>query len=243
MNIFEIKKIITFLSLSAVIFFVFVGDVKAENTKNYFVKVNYHLGTATFGDVYTRESGAVSSNSGIVDDNFQYIVKLVSYDGEVIEEEGFNMVIDFSYSEINEKGEEVGKMVKEKHVEHLQVIPYHIDGARLMLYDANKHLIDQKDISSLAETCGDGKCAEYENYLLCKKDCSPDGEDGFCNGEQADKDPDCRVSENEKNEKNTLLISEKSIKNSFFIPIVVVFVIIIVFIVMFFIRNKQRNQE
>ena len=111
-----------------------------------------------------------------------------------------------------------------------------------MLFNANKQLIDQKDISQLAKTCGDGACADYENYTSCKEDCPPSGKDGFCNQSEAVNDPDCiktinNVDVTKNNTSNNLLS-----KNIIAILIIILIIIFCILLILLF-KNKKRNNS
>lgn len=69
-------------------------------------------------------------------------------------------------------------------------LPYSENSKYLKIYYKNKELLSA-DIQSLL--CNhNGSCSGFENYLSCPQDCSPSGEDYYCNkAEDNICDPDC----------------------------------------------------
>ncbi len=80
-----------------------------------------------------------------------------------------------------------------KGKEGILEIPYFSHGREIkILNNSNNDELLTINVSSFADTCGDGICQEHEHFGNCPDDCKSGGKDRFCD-KQADQicDPDC----------------------------------------------------
>ena len=136
--------------------------------EKYFVlDVNYIIGSVTFNSINLREIDRqikYTENSG-------FLIKTVSFENSDIQKIYYNMSENKNY---------------------LIYIPYSENAARIEVYNLKNSKIMDIDVSSYANTCGNGICDPYESYESCTKDCKSGSKDDFCD-EVKDGicDPDC----------------------------------------------------
>jgi hypothetical protein len=71
-------------------------------------------------------------------------------------------------------------------------IPYEGRAVKLAVFGPDGKNLLERDISSLAEYCGDGKCGDREYPFTCPEDCKSGVRDSLCDGERDGLcDPDC----------------------------------------------------
>jgi len=229
------KKII-FISL----LFFFIGfPVLANNAqKSYLITILFNRGQAIISDDVFISNAVPSS---IEPENqmgrHRFFIEVLSIQGKILFEKEFSINNEMAHENPDEFGVESIVMEKE---EHLEIIPYFKEGVKLLLFDINHRLIDQKDISNLAEICGDGECADYESYLTCKDDCRADAADGYCNKMLTDSDPDCvKIVKKDMKE-----VTE--IKSSLNYKLILLFILsiglLVALVVYYFIHKKNINK-
>ena len=127
----------------------------------------------------------------LVNENGQegkYSLSLFSSNGKELEKQKFNI----SYVMTIDSNNTTGGMETLAQTSVPIMFQYHKNGVKLVLSD-DKGIVETKDISYLADLCGDEICQPNESSFDCSLDCSADGEDDFCNEEFKKTDPDCIV--------------------------------------------------
>lgn len=206
-----------------------------EKQKVYMVTVNFDKGVAKIdNNLYVSSAFASPTVSEEQLIKNKYYLKVVSFEGKKLFEKVFSIKNEVS---VNTDNERHSGMILEDTIEHLEIIPYYKDGAKIFLYNANRSMVDEKDISHLSETCGDGVCAKYENYTSCRDDCLVNGEDGFCNSTSSD-DPDCVVKDVGSKDKND---SDKDsiIRIITIVGLLLAWVVFLVLLVRYLKKTKQ----
>ena len=142
-----------------------VSSVQAE--KYFALDINYIQGSLTFNSIGLREIDKAvkfENQSG-------FSFKLISYEGSQLEK---------IYYPISENRR------------YIVYIPYNKNAAKVEVQNLKDSTVMEVDLTSFADTCGNGICDPYESYESCTKDCKSGSGDGFCDG-LADGicDPDC----------------------------------------------------
>ena len=142
--------------------------VNAVNAEKYFVlDVNYIIGSLTFNSISLREIDRTIKYN----DNSGFLVKTVAFDNSDITKIYYNMSENRNY---------------------LVYLPYNKNAAKIVVYNPKNSIVMDIDVSSFADTCGNGICELYESYESCTKDCKSGSKDDFCDGvEDGICDPDC----------------------------------------------------
>lgn len=164
--------------------------VVAQTQPVYYVMVDYDQGAVKIADV-SMGTGYPSEKSVDMNQPF-YWLELLSFGGEILESKQFNIYLQISYEPPAEgetnTGSGASTLDKQNEV---VILPYHKDGYVMNLYDANRNLLETKDVAYLANICGDKICQDHESYENCQQDCPPAGKDDYCNMDKINEDPDC----------------------------------------------------
>lgn len=159
------KKIIIIL----VFMILLIGSANAEKyAEKYFaLDVNYIQGSLTFNSVSLREIDKALK----FEDKSGFLIKLVSFDSSELKRIYLAMPENRRY---------------------IAYIPYDKNAARIEVQNLKNSTVMEIDVSSFADTCGNGACEAYESYESCTKDCRSGGKDDFCDGlSDGICDPDC----------------------------------------------------
>lgn len=71
-------------------------------------------------------------------------------------------------------------------------VPYEERAVKLAVFSPEGKKLAERDITSLADYCGDGKCGDREYPFTCQEDCKSGVRDGLCDGVRDGLcDPDC----------------------------------------------------
>ncbi len=142
-----------------------IGNANAER---YFVlDVNHVSGSLTFNSISLKESDRAITNSA----NAGFLVRTVSFENA-----------------------EIGKMYYSmpENKNYIIYVPYSQGAAKVEIYDQQNSKRMEIDVSSFADTCGNGKCESHESYESCTNDCASGSKDDFCDGLKDNIcDPDC----------------------------------------------------
>lgn len=142
--------------------------VSSAGAEKYFaLDVNYIQGSLTFNSVDLREIDKAVK----FEDQSGFSFKLISFEGSELKKIYYPMPENRRY---------------------VVYIPYDKNAARIEVQNLRNSTVMDIDVSSFADTCGNGICEPYESYESCTKDCRSGSRDGFCDG-IADGicDPDC----------------------------------------------------
>ncbi|MDP3899741.1 MAG: hypothetical protein Q8Q23_01530 [bacterium] len=189
------KKNLFLITALASLLLINVSAVAAQSQQIYLIKISYQQGDVEIADVSIKQ-GFVPAPERLEEMNpDRYVVQLSSFSGEVLEERMFSIPLQV-VSEPPKPGESV---ILEEEVrtlettDHLVILSYHQDGKEIKLYNSDKsELLDETNISYLAQVCGDGVCQEHENYIECRNDCPTSViADGVCDDKIFFEDPDC----------------------------------------------------
>lgn len=225
--------------------FLFASPVLAEKQQIYYVIVNFDQGNVKIGDVSVG-NGYVPGENEVDDQQVNYWLELISFEGRTLEVKQFNVHLQISFEPPSEEDTydrgDSSTLVNLDKQEEAIIIPYHKDGYLLNLYDSNRNLLETKDIAYLADLCGDGVCQEQESYESCKSDCPLDGKDDYCNLEKINEDPDCAPMLAVQKRNNQTNASEKSSKNLIFLVAgVLLFIIFLIIAIIYYIKRKKRS--
>lgn len=174
MKFFKATFILSILLFATVVF--------AQEQKIIFIEIQFDRGQVKIGNVKSGEGYVDEKEIELRMAPLQYWLEFISSSGQSLELRKFSLD-PFIYGD---KG-----VATQDKFSKLMVLPYYPDIKLLNIYDINKNLIEQKDVSFLIPGCGDGKCVEKENYLICAKDCPAGGQDNWCNNGLVNSDPDC----------------------------------------------------
>lgn len=188
-------KIVKFLLLVTALFF--SAAALAQTQKIFLVEIVFAGGQAKIGQVSNGQGYASEPEKEPEMGPYKYWLEIISSSGKTLELRKFSLDNRVSprppypgEAEEPAGDSQIGEFSK------IISLPYYPDVKLLNLYDANRNLLDQKDVSFLIPGCGDGKCGEKENYLTCASDCTAGGRDGWCNKGLNSTDPDCPKTEN-----------------------------------------------
>jgi len=184
------KKI--FLVIFCLLIFLPISVKAQERQEVYIVNISFHSGKVALGEVYTKP-GFVPDKEGDIQE-FSYWLRVVSFDGKVLDERVFSVNPRRMYAPL-EEGEEYegpsGEVIEEQ-LETAVILPYFKEGKWVELMSANRELIERKDIGYLSDMCGDGQCQEHESAETCISDCPVNGADDYCDVNNPNLDPDCK---------------------------------------------------
>lgn len=178
---------IAFLSVALL----FAAAATAQTGQIFLVEILFSGGQARIGEVTNGQGYASEPEKELELGPYQYWLELISSSGQVLESRKISLDPRiFHRPPYPGEEPEPAEIVREEFNKVVS-LPLYPDVKLLYLYDANRNLLDQKDISYLLLGCGDGKCGEKENYLSCSQDCPAGGKDGWCNKGLGGTDPDC----------------------------------------------------
>ena len=183
------------LSLLFVALF-FATRVFAQTQPIFSVEIKLYYGQAKIGQVTNAQGYASEPEKELEMGSNQYWLQLISSSGQSLDLRKISLDPRVS-PRPPYPGEDPGPVGNIQVDEFSKIIylPYYQDAKLLLLFDANKNLLDQKDVSYLIPGCGDGVCGDKENYLTCASDCPAGGKDGWCNKGLISTDPDCPKTE------------------------------------------------
>lgn len=139
----------------------------ASAAKYFVIEVKFFSGSLVFDEIGLREAEYTENQSG----TSGFLVKSVSFEDRLINSLYFNISENRGYS---------------IHV------PYMKDAARIEIYNQLNSKVMELDVSSFADTCGNGICENHESFESCTKDCMSGSNDDFCDEiEDGICDPDC----------------------------------------------------
>jgi len=170
----------------------FAKEAFAQTQPIFSVEIQLNYGQAKIGEVVNGQGYPSEPEKELEMGPNQYWLQLISSSGQSLDLRKFS--IDPRVSPRPPfPGEETGSVGNIQVDEFSKIIylPYYQDAKLLLLFDANKNLLDQKDVSYLIPGCGDGVCGDKENYLICASDCPAGGKDGWCNKGLLLEDQDC----------------------------------------------------
>lgn len=244
------KKIL-FSVIAIVLFFPCLVQAQ-EKQRIYLIDINYDRGRLTFGEVSTKLGYAPAQKSEKQMGEIPYWVRVISFKGELLEEKKFSITPVISYSPPVEGEEYDGPSgeVRLDQMETMAIINHYDNGKWLELRDANRRMIERKDIGYLAQVCGDGECQDHESYEDCKQDCSAMGKDGFCNTEKKDEDPDCVGVVLEKTGENKIIdetkivdTTKKNMTKYIALGIVIMLIPLFSALAYYFLVKKKKDEE
>lgn len=184
------KKLFIILFLS----FMFIPNLANAQEKQevYIVNVNFNSGQVSLGEVITKFGFAPSSEVDFQE--FSYWIRLISFEGQVLDERMFSVNPRRMYAPLEEGEEYDGPSgeVFEKELETAVVIPYFKNGRWIELMSSNRTMIERKDIAYLSNMCGDKTCQGHESFENCPGDCPASGKDDYCDINNTEGDLDCK---------------------------------------------------
>lgn len=183
-KIFKLSLLITALFCATAAF--------AQTQQIFMVEILFDRGQVKIGEVTNGQGYASAPEKEPEMGPYQYWLEMISSSGQILETRKISLDNRVS-TRPPYPGEAPEPAGANTVTEFSKIIslPYYPNVKSLNLYDANKNLIDQKDVSYLIPGCGDGQCGAKENYLTCAADCPAGGQDGWCNQGLASADPDC----------------------------------------------------
>ena len=142
--------------------------INSAYAEQYFaLSVNYIFDSLTFNSINLKEldrSIAYHDKSG-------FLIKVISFQNAELKKIYYNM---------------------SENKEYVIYLPYDKDASRIEVYNPANSKIMDLDVSSFADTCGNGICENHESYESCTRDCSSGSKDNFCDGvKDGICDPDC----------------------------------------------------
>ncbi|MBI2658781.1 hypothetical protein HYX05_01605 [Candidatus Woesearchaeota archaeon] len=139
----------------------------ASAAKYFVVEVKYFSGSLVFDQMGLRDVEYDQSKA----DESGFLIKTISFEDKVIDSLHYNI---------------------SENKKYILYVPYSIAAARIEIYNPANSKIMDLDVSSFADTCGNGICEKHESYESCTKDCPSGSQDDFCDGvEDGICDPDC----------------------------------------------------
>ncbi|MFA6306773.1 MAG: hypothetical protein WCV70_03975 [Patescibacteria group bacterium] len=187
-------KIFKFLLLIGALFY--AAAAFAQTQQIFLVEIQFNRGQVKIGEVMNGQGYVSEPEKELEIGPYQYWLEMISSSGQVLDMR--KLSLDPRVSPRPPYPGEITEPINDNMADEFSktiALPYYPDVQLLSLYDANKNLLDQKDVSYLIPGCGDAKCGEKENYLVCASDCPAGGKDGWCNKGLADLDPDCPKTE------------------------------------------------
>jgi len=183
----KIAKILFFL------FFLFYSiEVFAQSQQIFHVEILFINGQVKIGEVVNGEGYVSPVEKEYELGPNQFWLELISTTGKSLDLRKIS--IDNNIFPSPPLPDEVYRPIDKNLTEQFSksiFLPYFQNVKLLKLYDAEKKLLEEKDVSYLIPSCGDGTCSPEENYKICSKDCPIDGRDDVCNDEFKKTDPDC----------------------------------------------------
>ena len=139
----------------------------ASAAKYFVVEVKYFSGSLVFDQIGLRE---VEYDQNQADES-GFLIKTISFEDKLIDSLHYNI---------------------SENKKYIIYVPYSIAAARIEIYNPSNSKVMDMDVSSFADTCGNGVCEKHESYESCTKDCPSGNQDDFCDGiEDGICDPDC----------------------------------------------------
>ncbi len=150
----------------------FSFTVKAEE-KIYLIEIKYDKGNISFGNVSTKLGYASEPEKPDFMEKDKYWIKLNSFSEKDLEKRMFSIPLEI-FQEPPLEGDVTSRngLITLEQTEYLMALPYYDSGKTLSLYDDKMNFVVQKDISFLANPCGNGICEKNETYKNCGKDCA-----------------------------------------------------------------------
>lgn len=141
----------------------------ASAAKYFVVEVKYFSGSLVFDEIALREAEYTQNQS----DKSGFLIKTISFEDNLISSLYYNI---------------------SENREYLIYVPYMSDASRIEIYNQLNSKVMELDVSSFADTCGNGICENHESYESCTKDCESGSNDDFCDEiKDGICDPDCSV--------------------------------------------------
>jgi LPXTG-motif cell wall-anchored protein len=176
--------------------FLFAQGVFAQAQQIFSVEIQLNYSQAKIGEVVNAQGYPSEPEKELEMGPNQYWLQLISSAGQTLDLRKISLDPRVSprppYP--GEDPEPAGN-IQADTFSKIIYLPFYQDAKLLLLFDANKNLLDQKDVSYLIPGCGDGTCGDKENYLSCASDCPAGGKDGWCNKGLVSIDPDCPKTE------------------------------------------------
>lgn len=215
----------------------------AQTQQIFMVEVLFNNGQVKIGEVINGQGYAQEPEIESVMGPYRYWLELISLSGETLEMRKFSFSQRIIAPRPLRPGETPAPAVKSITNEFNKIItlPYYSDVKLLKIYDLNKNLLDQKDVSFLIPGCGDGNCGNKENYSTCASDCPAAGQDDYCNPQESVNDPDCP----DYNKPSAVNNSAKtgSIFSSKLFYIIYFVLLLAVILIFYYIYKKRWNNE
>src|SRR3989344_5568577 len=143
--------------------------VNASAAKYFVVEVKYFSGSLVFDQIGLREVEYEQNKA----DESGFLIKIISFEDKLIDSLHYNI---------------------SENKKYILYVPYSIAAARIEIYNPLNSKVMDIDVSSFADTCGNGICEKHESYESCTKDCPSGNQDDFCDGiEDGICDSDCEA--------------------------------------------------
>lgn len=139
----------------------------ASAAKYFVVEIKHFSGSLVFDNIGLRDIEYDQSEA----DDAGFLIKTISFEEKVIDSFHYNI---------------------SENKKYVIYVPYSIAAARIEIYNPSNSKVMDLDVSSFADTCGNGVCEKHESYESCTKDCPSGSRDDFCDGaDDGICDPDC----------------------------------------------------
>jgi len=226
--------IIIFLGL----FIILTSFTYAAENKVYVAEIQYNQGEVTIDRVFVREGQASPVHSTVT---YEYRLELISFNDEILESVPFN-ILRYISARPPLPGEEAQDNIILEEAQEVVFIPYHINGKLIRLYNnKDNKLLNEESVEYFADLCGDNICQNHESFLTCEQDCPAASQDGYCNQEEFNQDPDCQ-----KGELEAKTLWQKIMDNKIIViisSIIVICVIIMIAVYYFLVRKRKIDQD
>jgi hypothetical protein len=151
----------------------------------------------SFGNFSLNELNVVSGISPLNEYNeileHYYLLKLFSFDRELLYESNFSFSTDFAFSSLPEWFDQEGNQIyipPENDILEIEfgvemvslVIPYFSNGKIVEIFNFTGEKVFEIDVGYLAKVCGNGVCNDHESYADCLEDCKSGSKDDYCDG-------------------------------------------------------------
>lgn len=210
----------------------------AQSQKIIMVEILFNGGQAKIGEVTGGQGYAQEPEKEAALGPNQYWLELLSSSGQTLEMRKFS-VNQRLFQRPPGPGDAPGPAVNLlDKFNKVITLPYYDNIKMLKLYDANKKLLDQKDVSFLIPGCGDEQCSNKENYLICSSDCPAGGQDGLCNQALNKIDPDCQVNQSAK---ASAANQKPSARSYFWLMAGGLAVLLIIIVIAIYVMRKGRT--
>jgi hypothetical protein len=172
-------KLLTLFSLvlSTAVFGAEVLAQAASLEKSYDLELSYANGLLAPKGVVLRDFPALDHR---VWPNDGWLCQILGRDGMAIGSFKFSLPVTECRDQDNGKNGLEGGCAVMTAVEFNLSIPYFAQGTAVAVYDPQGGLNFTVDTAKFADMCGDGICAQNENYLVCTRDCRSGVKDGAC---------------------------------------------------------------